>query len=179
MTLPKPEMKLDEILPRLASGPVTNHASSATDTSNLGWVCAGDARSELLLTVSREGTALPVLLNGLDYSSSPLYSSVPKLNTTAPSPARIASISPLARLLSGQYNTPTFIVHGTEDEVAPFGPAERFVTEMRARELPCGLLPLKGQKHIFDLGIEEGMEEWDELVAPGYRFLCNVVRGVL
>ncbi len=68
---------------------------------------------------------------------------------------------------------PTFIIHGVEDEVAPFSAAERFVAEMRGRGVRCGFLPLQGMPHIFDLGLEEGTQKWDEMIAPGYQFLSE------
>jgi acetyl esterase/lipase len=94
---------------------------------------------------------------------------------TPPSPECVASISPLARLRAGQYAVPTFIAHGTEDEVAPFAAAERFVTEMREHGLRCGFLPLQGVHHVFDLGVEEGSQKWEDMVAPGYHFLFEVL----
>lgn len=132
----------------------------------------GDPRSDLLLAISQQGIALPVLLNGLtgDRKLADLL--------TPPSPATVASISPLARLRAGQYAVPTFIVHGTEDEVAPFAGAERFADEMR-RQAPgtrCELLALPGVRHLFDLGLEQGSPQWERLVEPGYRFLCEILR---
>ncbi|KAK7719021.1 Type I Iterative PKS [Diaporthe eres] len=157
--------------PFLTTEQITN-SSSAGDTSDLGWVRQGDPRSDLLLAISQQGIALPVLLNGLtgDRKLADLL--------TPPSPATVASISPLARLRAGQYAVPTFIVHGTEDEVAPFAGAERFADEMR-RQAPgtrCELLALPGVRHLFDLGLEQGSPQWEQLVEPGYRFLCEVLR---
>jgi acyl transferase domain-containing protein/acetyl esterase/lipase/acyl carrier protein len=141
MFLPKPQMSLEQILSSLPAKPITNTTASS-DSSELGWV-QGNPRSELLLTLSQQGIALPVLLNGLDSSRS--------LDLTPPSPAHIASISPLARLRAGQYAVPTFIIHGSEDEVAPFPAAERFVAEMRGRGLRCEFLSLQGRRHLFAL----------------------------
>jgi len=70
---------------------------------------------------------------------------------------------------------PTFIIHGSEDEVAPFPAAERFAAEMRGRGLRCEFLSLQGRRHLFDLGLEEGTQMWEDMVSPGYRFLLNCV----
>lgn len=200
-SLPKPSMTLDNIVAALPSKPVSilvrdtapfsrfhsrsitesahllttkqiTNSSSAGDTSDLGWVRQGDPRSDLLLAISQQGIALPVLLNGLtgDRKLADLL--------TPPSPATVASISPLARLRAGQYAVPTFIVHGTDDEVAPFAGAERFADEMH-RGVPgvhCELLALPGTRHLFDLGLEEGSPQWERLVAPGYSFLRETLK---
>ncbi len=92
-----------------------------------------------------------------------------------PSPERVASISPLARLCAGQYTVPTFIIHGTKDEVAPFVAAKRFATEMGRRGVFHGFLPLHGMPHLFDLRLREGSDKWEEMVAPGYQFLLEVL----
>lgn len=201
-SLPKPSMSLDDIVAALPSKPVSTprthiptyscfqihrsidlehsltlyqitSSSSSGDTSDLGWVRQGDPRSDLLLAISQQGIALPVLLNGL--------SGHRKLADllTSPSPAMVAAISPLARVRAGQYAVPTFIVHGTEDEVAPFAAAERFANEMhkQAPSVGCELLALPGVRHLFDLGIKEGSPQWERLVAPGYTFLCEVSKS--
>lgn len=145
------------------------------DTTDLGWVRPGDPRADLLLTISQQGTALAVLLNGLAG-----YREHGELDAllAQPSPALVASISPVARVRGGQYGVPTFIMHGTEDEVAPFSAAQRFVDALHLENpaVPCELLAVPGARHLFDLGLDEGSPEWDRLVAPGYRFLCQVMK---
>ncbi|KAK8036945.1 hypothetical protein PG991_001259 [Apiospora marii] len=177
---PKLERSLDEIIQALPPKPISN-ASASGDVSDLGWMRPGDPRSDLLVTMYQERIALPVLLNGLSHEAG---SKNRTLSLAPPSPARVASISPLAQLRAGKYNAPTFIIHGTEDEVAPFAAAERFVGEMRRRlgregggggGLRHGFLPLPGARHLFDLRLGEASAVWDEMVAPGYRFLFEAL----
>ena len=92
-----------------------------------------------------------------------------------PSPSLVASISPLSRLRAGQYHTPTFVLHGTADEVAPYAGAERFAEELAARGVRHGLLAVRGAPHIYDLALRPGTREWEERVEPGYRFLVDLV----
>ncbi|POS72644.1 polyketide synthase [Diaporthe helianthi] len=99
-------------------------SSSTGDTTDLGWVRPGDPRADLLLTISQQGIALPVLLNGLSEFRS--HGKLADL-LAPPSTSTIRTISPLARVLQGEYDVPTFIVHGTEDDVAPFAAAKRLV----------------------------------------------------
>ncbi|KAK8051164.1 hypothetical protein PG993_002549 [Apiospora rasikravindrae] len=181
--MPKPRRNLHEIIQALPSKPISN-ASPNADISDLGWMCPGDPRSDLLMVMYQERIALPVLLNGISNNendaTSILKGASRTLSLEPPSPDRIAAISPLAQLRAGNYVVPTFIVHGSEDEVAPFADAERFVAEMRRRtggdeRLRHGFLPLQGARHLFDLKLKEGSREWEEMVAPGYRFLLEVL----
>ncbi|RYP57380.1 hypothetical protein DL769_009517 [Monosporascus sp. CRB-8-3] len=178
-SLPKPEMSLERIVDALPSKPITN-SNFTGEASDLGWVRPGDPRSELLITMSQQGIALPVLFNGLQSSSSAApspsssSSASPRdnkrtLTLTPPPPERVASASPLARLRAGQYAVPTFIIHGTEDEVAPFAAAERFVVEMRRRGVEQGFLPLRGVRHLFDLGLKEGSRAFSHYHFQVYR----------
>ena len=93
-----------------------------------------------------------------------------------PSASRIAHISPLAQLRQGNYNTPTYIIHGTDDEVAPFAAAERFVDELSKKNIRHGFLPLAGVNHIHDVRLVPGTGSWEDQVAPGYHFLFEVIR---
>jgi hypothetical protein len=119
---------------------------STGDTTDLGWVRPGDPRADLLLTISQQGIAMPVLLNGLSEFRS---HGKPADLLAPPSPSTIRSISPLARVLQGEYDVPTFIVDGTEDEGAPFASAKRFVDAQRLRNpaIACEFLAVPGAKH--------------------------------
>lgn len=90
----------------------------------------------------------------------------------------MASISPLAQVRAGHYAVPTYIAHGTKDEVAPFAAAERFVDAMNLTDtaIPCEFLAVPGARHLFDLGVEEGTGDFDNLVAPGYDFLSRMMQ---
>ncbi|KAI5917885.1 BcPKS16, polyketide synthase [Camillea tinctor] len=174
-TLPEPELTLERIIEALPSKPVTNSFPSSS-TSDMGWVKQGDPRSELLITMSRQGIALPVLLNGLSCDDiSPQHRT---FHLDPPSHERVASISPFARLRAGQYSVPTFIAHGTIDDVAPFAAAQRFMDEIACNhdgKFPYGFLSLYGARHLFDLELKEGSQEWNEMVAPGYHFLFEIL----
>jgi len=45
-----------------------------------------------------------------------------------------------------------------------------------------GFLPVKGAKHIFDLGLAPGSDGWDSGIGPGYEFIFreleNAHRGL-
>ncbi|KAF7923671.1 hypothetical protein EAE99_006930 [Botrytis elliptica] len=167
--LPARKMSMESIISALPQKPITNYDSAIGDDTNLGWVRPGDPRSELLLSMFKEGTGLSLLLNGLPRPGAK--------SLDQPTQAQIIAISPLAQLRKGNYDVPTFIIHGTRDQIAPFADSEKFVVELKKRIITCGFLPLEGVDHIYDLQLKPGTREWETKVEPGYQFLFDVVRS--
>lgn len=151
------------------SSQITSYDSNTIDTTGLGWVRPGDPRSELVLSLFKEGTGLPLMLNGLSSDLSKTFAK--------PSEKRVAAISPMAHLRLGRYTTPTFLIHGERDEVVPFHTAVKFANALDECKVRGGLLAVKGVKHIHDLSLRPGMERWQKEVAPGYDFLLQILRG--
>lgn len=169
---PERTMSLEKIRASLGPKPLTSYDSTGdVDSTGLGWVRPGDPRSELVLSLFKEGNGLPLLLNGL-----PSLSSVENPMLMAPSADRIAAISPLFQVRAGNYSTPTFIIHGDRDEIVPFYTAERFAKALRVAGVESGFLPVKQARHIHDLKLKPGQKEWEESVAPGYDFLINILQ---
>lgn len=82
----------------------------------------------------------------------------------------------MAHVRGGDYNTPTMLVHGTRDEVAPFGTAAAFVKALRERGVDCGFLALPDGRHLHDMRLKPGTAEWEEQVAPAYEFFLKYLR---
>jgi len=109
-----------------------------------------DPRSRILLHMNWRAQALPILLNGLpsiptatdttDYTSLPL-----------PSAAQISSISPLAHVEDGSYRTPTYLVHGTKDDLIPWQQSQGFVQALQGNGVRAGFGKGEGKVHLFDL----------------------------
>ena len=91
------------------------------------------------------------------------------------SPSQIAKISPLAQVRAGNYRVPTFILHGTEDDVVPASQSVIFDAALREQGVPSGVLVLEGKKHLYDLFLKPGSEEWEKCVLPGYEFIGGEV----
>lgn len=157
-TLPLPKLSKEDILGPSNGIVRTNYIPEGMDDSSFFGLQPGDPRSDLLLSMSQDGTGLSLLLHD-----------------ESPSQARIASISPLAQLRQGNFNTPTFIIHSQNDEVAPFISAERFVGEMNMRGGECKLLALEKISHLHDLHLRPGERGWEAGVEPGYKFLMEAV----
>ncbi|KAL7952523.1 putative polyketide synthase [Trichoderma compactum] len=159
-------MSMDDIRRSLGPQMVTSHAFSSTDTSGLGWLQPGDPRSELVLALVKEKNGIALLLDGIPADGDALE---------APDPERVAAISPLAQVQRGNYSTPTFIIIGDEDEIAPFHTSVDFVNALKKQGVRNGFIPVPGQRHIFDLALTPGMSKWDNWVAPGYMFLLDIL----
>lgn len=150
--------------------PPLSSAKTVTDSTRLGWVIPGDPRSELVLSLFKEGNGLPLLLNGLCTSSASS-----KFNSSwsnPPSAERIASISPLFYVRTGRYTTPTFVIHGTKDEIVPFRTVEVFVDALKAKGVKGDFSEAKGKRHIYDMDLRPAKgQEWWEGVGVGYDFV--------
>ncbi|KAL6720906.1 hypothetical protein ACLMJK_000005 [Lecanora helva] len=166
---PSRSLPMDELIAALPSKPITNYSASpnVNENSHLGWLRPGDPRSELVLSFFKEGNAMPVLLSGLRPSASsplPSFQAFRRL---------LAYVSPLAHVLDGSYTTPTCLIHGTMDEIAPFASAEEFVETAQKAGIKASLAVIEGARHIHDLRLKEGDDGWRKGVGIGYDFLFD------
>ncbi|KAK2029121.1 hypothetical protein LX32DRAFT_617722 [Colletotrichum zoysiae] len=131
-----------------------------------GWMAASDPRSRLALHMNAQGRTLHVLLNGLDKTT--------RQPPAAPTSAEIAAVSPLARVRTGHYTTPTFIIHPREDDLIPWQQADRTWRALRDRGVEAELRLVEGVPHLFDLArtMDDAAER---AVVEGYEFLCRHV----
>ncbi|KAL1635043.1 Type I Iterative PKS [Diplodia intermedia] len=166
---PERSMNMRDIVKALPKRAITGYdgdGAAATDTTGLGWVRPGDPRSELVLSLFKEGNGLPLLLNGL-----PSDDEEEGAWTRWPDAERVAAISPLAQVRRGRYRVPTFVIHGTRDEIVPYASARAFVDALGREGVEGRLLTVQGARHIHDVALRPGSERWEETVAPGYEFL--------
>jgi acetyl esterase/lipase len=124
----------------------------------------GDPRSELVLSLFKEGNGLSLMLNGISGGF------------TAPDPSRVAAISPMAQLRAGRYHVPTFLIHGSADEIVPFHTAQAFADALRVAGIRGGLLVVENGEHIFDVHLRSGTRKWTEQILPGFEFLLRELR---
>lgn len=146
--------------------PVTGYNVPAGTRALGGWMSPTDPRSRIAMHMNWKGQTLPVLLNGLMRGENDLD------NLPAPTKQQVQSISPLAQIRAGRYKTPTFIVHGTRDDLIPWEQARRTYDELIDAGVPAEARIAQGAVHLFD--VYDGYEE-DEgakrAVRQGYEFL--------
>ena len=147
------------------SSPITGYNPSASTHALGGWIAPEDARSRISLHMNWKGQTLPILLNGLQHTEHDLRS---------PTQEQIRSISPFAQIRSGTYGTPTFILHGTQDDLIPWQQARRTYQALCEREVPAEVRIVPDGVHLFD--INKGFERDEQAVRAvreGYEFLAR------
>lgn len=147
--------------------PITAYNPPASTHALGGWLAPEDARSRICLHMNWKGQTVPILLNGVK----PVGHSQ---NTLHPPPAtaQIEAISPLAQIRKGAYRTPSFIIHGTKDDLIPWQQAQKTHETMRECNVEAELRIVEGGVHLFDTrnGFERN-EKAARAVSEGYEFL--------
>lgn len=133
-----------------------------------GWMAPSDDRSLIALHMNWKGHTLRVLLNGLSRHSGVRSSD----ELPEPTQVQIQAVSPLAQIRRGAYTTPTFIIHGTEDDLIPWKQAVRTFEELRQHNVITDLRILDGAEHLFDLypSYKDDLQA-AKAVQDGYDFL--------
>ena len=125
-----------------------------------------------------KGQTLPVLLNGLpSKSAAAVTAATPQTsnantdyaNLAQPGDEEIASISPLAQVQRNTYRTPTYLIHGTRDDLIPWQQSQEFRDALQAKGVQAGLGVVEGRVHLFDLYRDPDGTGW-ESVRKGYEF---------
>lgn len=148
-------------------------------------MCPSDPRSRIILHMNWRGQTLPVLMNGLPCKDT-TKSSITTTNTTEgetnkrfsslpqPSAEQILQISPYAQIIAGNSRSPTYLVHGTEDDLIPWRQSQRTYDALVAAGVSAGISILQGEPHLFDLFSDGDGKKW-EAVVKGYDFLFGHV----
>lgn len=124
------------------------------------------------------GQMLPVILHGLPSEStarSQGKTSADYVSLPQPGPEEIASISPYSQIVRGNYHTPTFLVHGTKDDLNPWEQPKMVYEALKEKGVDAGLRIVDGPEHLFDLYRMKGMER--SVVLEAYEFIFARFRG--
>ena len=153
--------------------PITAYNPPASTRALGGWLAPEDPRSRICLHMNWKGQTVPILLNGLklaDHSRNSLQ--------TPPATELVQAISPLAQIRKGAYRTPSFIIHGTKDDLIPWQQAQRTYEALCECGVEAELRIVEGGVHLFDTsnGFERN-EEAARAVREGYEFLGRFVGG--
>ena len=132
-----------------------------------------DPRSRIILHMNWKGQTLPVLLNGLPCkpasASQSTNANTKYTDLAQPSDESIASISPLAQVERNTYRTPTYLIHGTRDDLIPWQQSREFMEALKAKGVKAGLGIVEGKGHLFDMYRDPDGRGW-ESVRRGYEF---------
>jgi acetyl esterase/lipase len=91
-----------------------------------------------------------------------------------PTLEEIIPCSPLAQIVRGNYQTPTFMIHGTNDDLIPWEQSQGTFDALLNEGVEAGLVLVEGAPHICDLSSNPASEGW-KAVLKGYEFLTSHV----
>ena len=135
-----------------------------------------DPRCRIVLHINWKAQTLPVIIGGLLSKKKAAAASSSKDWHALPQPGldEIIPVSPLAQIVRGNYQTPTFLIHGTADDLIPWEQSQGTYRALVDRGVTAGLVLVEGAPHICDLSSDPESEGW-KAALEGYEFLCSYV----
>ncbi len=131
-----------------------------------------DPRWRFVLHMNWKAQTVPFLLGRIPSKSKVVDIDVsPWDKLDQPPSERVAAISPYAQILRGNYRTPTYLIHGTADDLIPLEQSQRCHEALVSQGVSAGLYVLEGAEHLFDTFSPMG---W-EAIQAGYDFLFRHV----
>lgn len=170
-----PEMRYD-LWEGIYETPITAYNPPVDQKALGGWMSPADPRSRIALHMNWKGQSLPMLLHGgrfwSDHKDGDCGEELP-----VPTLEEIQAVSPLAQIRNGHYKTPTFIIHGTLDDLIPVEQAQRTSQELVTKGVEVQLRVVDKAVHLFDIypGFEKDQAA-SRAVEDGYEFLRDHVR---
>jgi acetyl esterase/lipase len=135
-----------------------------------------DPRCRIVLHINWKAQTLPVIIGGLPSKRNSLQQSVQDWNALPqPNVKEIIRCSPRAQIVRGNYQTPTFIIHGTNDDLIPWQQSQSTYEALREQGVTADLVLVDGAPHICDLSSNPQSEGW-KAVLKGYDFLSRHVQ---
>ena len=136
-----------------------------------GWMNPSDARSRIALHMNWTGQTIPVLLSSQGPNQRTQMSKL-----EPPSIEAIQAISPLAQIRSRKYQSPTFFIHGTRDDLIPIAQAQRTFDALSAAGVDAEIRVLDAV-HLFDIYPDFKQDQKAfQAVQDGYAFLKSHVK---
>ncbi|KAI0553005.1 BcPKS19, polyketide synthase [Xylaria curta] len=135
-----------------------------------------DPRCRIVLHINWKAQTLPVIIGGLPSRRKADMGSESKDWNNIPQPGleKITAVSPLAQIRRGNYRTPTFLVHGTADDLIPWQQSKDTYDAMVQSNITAQLALIEGAPHICDLSSDPESEGWKAAIR-GYEFLSSYV----
>lgn len=134
-----------------------------------------DPRVRMILHINWKAQTLPIIMNGLPNKKEAAEN--PDIDWNAlpqPSLETIKAHSPRAHIILGDYQVPTFFIHGTADDLIPWQQSQRTHQTMVEKGLVTGLVLLEGAPHICDSSVNPESDGW-KATLKGYEFIASHV----
>lgn len=167
------ESMMDEIEYNVDQGmydkPITAYNPSRVERAKGGWMAPSDPRSLIALHMNWKGLTLPFLLRKWKHR---MGTSERSGEPAHPTEDEVKAASPLAQIRDGHYKSPTFLIHGTLDDLIPHEQSMRTYRELLAKGIEAEIRVLEGEVHLFDIypGYSKNLKAL-KTVDDGYRFL--------
>ncbi|PVH96863.1 ketoacyl-synt-domain-containing protein [Periconia macrospinosa] len=167
-----------DLLEGVHEKPITSYNVDPKKAAIGGWMAPSDPRSRIVLHMNWSGQMIPAIFNGfpsLSNAKARGLSSSDFANMPQPSTDDVAKISPYTQIVRGNYKVPTYIIHGTKDDLIPWQQPVKVHEALKAQGVQTGLTIVDGAEHLFDLYRSRG-KEW-QVVLKGYEFLFKQCRS--
>lgn len=164
-----------DLLEGVRERPITAYNVSNSTRAVGGWMAPTDPRSRIVLHMNWKGQFMPVLLRGLPAKSKVNADDAAKLlDQPQPSIEDVQSVSPYAQIKKGTYRTPTFVIHGTEDDLIPWQQSLQTVEALKDEGVHAGVEIVDGKVHLFDLYADKDGKGW-EAIRKAYEFIAREI----
>ncbi|KAL2826216.1 hypothetical protein BDW59DRAFT_161055 [Aspergillus cavernicola] len=163
----------DNPLGALSDTPITGYNPPPSKRPLGGWMAPSDPRSKILLHMNWTGQTLPVLFYGCNYKDLAADAGTED-EVVLPTPilTEVQKVCPFSQVSAGSYRTPTFIIHGTLDDLIPVQQAQRTHDKMLACGVKSELRVVLDGLHLFDMGPDFAEKQHAfQAVVDGYEFL--------
>jgi acetyl esterase/lipase len=165
-----------DLLEGVQDSPITNYTEIGAWAPLSDKRILTDPRCRLMLHINWKAQTLPIILGGLPSKSNipPGHSEEEYYDLPQPSEEKIREVNPRSKIEEGVYRTPTFLVHGTNDELIPWEQSQGTFESLQREGVESGFVAVQGAPHICDLSTERESEGW-KAVERGYEFICRFV----
>ncbi|KAF2867263.1 BcPKS19, polyketide synthase [Massariosphaeria phaeospora] len=168
-----------DLLEAVQDEPITNYTAVGAWEPLSDPRIRSDPRCHIVLHMNWKAQTLPIIVSGLPSrsvaSAAVKSGDVPDWKALAqPDTAQIVAVSPRAHIVRGEYETPTFLVHGTADDLIPWQQSQETYRALRERGIQSGLALVEGGPHVCDSSSDAESESW-KATLRGYEFICSVV----
>jgi acetyl esterase/lipase len=134
-----------------------------------------DPRTRIVLHNNWKAQTLPIIIRGL-----PSKKAAAKMkprdwnNLEQPTAEELVPCSPRAQIVRGNFRTPTFFIHGTNDELVPWQQTQGTFEALRERGVTTELVLVKGAPHVCDLSSDPESDGW-KATLRAYEFMDSYI----
>lgn len=164
-----------DVLEAIQDTPITNYGVVGAWEPLSDPRIRSDPRCRIVLHINWKAQTLPVIIGGLCSKKKATKLDVRDWKALPqPGPEEIIQVSPLAQIVRGKYQTPTFLIHGTSDDLIPWQQSQRTYSALVQHGVKAHLALVEGAPHICDLSSNPESAGW-KAALQGYDFVCSYV----